>query len=482
MTGLITHGERTKRGLNMDTFDIVVIGGGPGGYPAAIRAAQRGASVALVEKESLGGTCLNWGCIPTKTLIASADLFWRMGHAADLGLAVEKAAFNYAAMAERKNSVVSKLRGGVQQLLKGHGVKVFTGTASFAARNRIAAASADGESALETANTIIASGSDGVMPGFLPKHSRVVGSREFLDLTQLPASLIVLGGGVIGCEFACMAAQLGVKVTVVELLEDILVMLDTEIRRELRRHMEKTLGVRVLTGKPLEKIAADANGVSGMFGEEKLSAELLLCAIGRKPVSGGLKLENAGLKATEKGAIEVDEYGRTKVAGVYAVGDCTAGSTQLAHAATAQGTGVADNIASKKRKKLETLVPACIFTSPEIGSVGLSEAKAQEQGVTIERGKFMFGGLGKAMAAGEASGFVKWIARADTGQLIGAQAVGAHATELIAEATVAIRAELTVEEFGRTIHCHPTFSESWMEAAHAIHGHCVHQPPQRLRR
>ncbi|MDI6774828.1 MAG: dihydrolipoyl dehydrogenase [Verrucomicrobiota bacterium] len=465
----------------MEKFDVVVIGGGPGGYPAAIRTAQRGASVALVEKESLGGTCLNCGCIPTKTLIASADLFWRIGHAADLGLAVEKAAFNYAAMAERKNSVVSKLRSGAQQLLKWHGVKVFAGAASFATRNRIAVAAPGGAEpvVLETTDTIVATGSDGVMPGFLPKRSRVVGSREFLDLTQLPASLIVLGGGVIGCEFACLAAQLGAKVTVVELLKDILIMLDTEVRRELRRHMEKTLGIRVLTGKPLEKIEAGEGGVGGMFGEEKLEAELLLCAIGRKPVSNGLKLENAGLQATEKGAIEVDEYGRTKVAGVYAVGDCTAGSTHLAHAATAQGTGVADNIVSNARRKLETLAPACIFTSPEIGSVGLTEQKAQEQGVAIEKGKFMFGGLGKAMAAGETSGFVKWIARADTGQLVGAHAVGAHATELIAEATVAIRAELTVEEFGRTIHCHPTFSESWMEAAHAMRGTRAHQPPAR---
>jgi dihydrolipoamide dehydrogenase len=290
--------------------------------------------------------------------------------------------------------------------------------------------------------------------------------------------MIVLGGGFIGCELACMAASLGVKVTIVELLEDILLLLDADVRREVRGHMEKHLRIRVLTGKALEKINADAKSVFGHCGEELIEADLLLSAIGRKPVTNGLALENAGLKTNERGFIETDDYCRTTAANIFAIGDVT-GKIQLAHYATSQGITAAENAVSQKPSKHETLVPNVIFTAPEVGTVGLSEDDAKKQNRAVVTGKFRFAGLGKALAAGDTTGFVKWIADANTDQLLGAAAVGPHATELIAEAALAIRSELTVKELGHTIHAHPTFGEIWMEAAHAVHHEAIHAPPKK---
>jgi dihydrolipoamide dehydrogenase len=436
----------------MEAFDIVVIGAGPGGYPAAIRAAQLGAKVAIVEKEFHGGTCLNWGCIPTKAMIAAADLFDHIKHSGQFGIEVQGVSVNYAGLVAHKNKVVQQLRHGVGQLLAAHGVKQFAGTASFVDRHTLAVA---GER-IGAKKVIIATGSTSVMPAKLPKAPRVVESRGFLDLDKLPATMTVMGGGYIGCELACMAAQLGVKVTIAELLEDILLLLDADVRREVRTHMEKNLGITIQTGKPLEKV----------------ESELLLVAVGRKPVTDGLKLENAGVKTNDRGFIPVDDYGRTNVATIYAIGDVT-GRTQLAHYATSQAMAVVEN------RKFETLVPGVIFTAPEVALVGLTEDEARKQGRAVQTGKFRLGGLGRAIAVGQTTGFVKWIADAGTDQLLGAAVVGAHATELIAEATLAIRSELTAAELGRTVHAHPTFAESWMEAAHALHGAGVHAPPRR---
>ncbi len=462
----------------MAAFDLVVIGAGPGGYPAAIRAAQMGASVAIVEKEELGGTCLNWGCIPTKTLIASSELLERIKSAESMGLRVSGASFDYAAMADRKDQVVQKLRNGVKQLLKANGVTVFQGCASYQTRNRIQVES-NGASALLTAGkSIIATGTASAMPGFLPRHERIVESRGFLRLRALPATTLILGGGIIGCEFACMLAQLGVKVTMVELLEDIIATIDADVRRELRRHMEKDLGIRILTGVTLEEIAADDRGVRGRAGQETLEADLLLVALGRRPVLDGLKLENAGLAPNARGFLDVDAYDRTRVATVYAVGDITGGPL-LAHLATSQGIVAAENACGSYLHKNETVVPNCIFTTPEIGTVGLSEQEAQQQGRKIKTGKYLFGALGKALAIGEPHGFVKWVADAETDQLLGAHAVGPHATDIIAEAGVAIRAELTASDLAHTIHAHPTLAEAWMEAAHALIGEPIHSAPPR---
>ena len=472
----------------METFDIAVIGAGPGGYPAAIRAAQLGAKVAIIEKEKLGGTCLNWGCIPTKALIAAAETFEKIKHAEKYGITVKDASVDYSVMIGNKDKAVGTLRSGINSLLTANGVKQFTGTASFVDRNTIEISGGPiinqifgtsvPASRISAKKIIIATGSTSVMPGFLPKHERVVESRAFLDIQKLPASMIVMGGGFIGCELACMAAMLGVKVTIVELLEDILLLLDADVRREVRGHMEKNLGIRVLTGKALEKISADAKSVRGNFGDEVLTADLLLCAVGRKPVTDGLKLENAGLTKSQRGYIEADDYCRTKVANIFAIGDVT-GKIQLAHYATAQGIAAAENAVQTKLHKHDTIVPNVIFTSPEVGTAGLSEDDAKKQNHAVKTGKFRFNGLGKGIATGETTGFVKWIADATTDQLLGAAAVGPHATELIAEAAAVIRAELTTRELGRTIHAHPTFSEAWMEAAHALHNECIHAAPKR---
>jgi dihydrolipoamide dehydrogenase len=442
----------------MENFDIIVIGAGPGGYPAAIRAAQLGASVAIVEREQLGGACLNWGCIPTKALIAGADLFGRIQHAGNFGIKVTGATADYASMVAHKNKVVQQLRGGVGQLLAGNGVKVLTGQASFVDRNTLEVAG----NRISAKKIIIATGSTSVMPASLPKAPRVVESRGFLELDELPATMTVMGGGYIGCELACMAALLGVKVAIAELLEDILLLLDPDVRREVRAHMEKNLGIQIQTGRPLEKV----------------QTELLLVSVGRRPVTDGLKLENAGVKTDDKGFIPVDDFGRTNVANIYAIGDVN-GRAQLAHNATSQGIIAAGNALGQKLGKYESLVPGVIFTAPEVALVGLTEDEAKKLNRAVKTGKYRFAALGKALAAGETTGFVKWIADAGTDQLLGAAAVGPHATELIAEATLAIRSELTAAEIGRTIHAHPTFSEAWMEAAHALHGACIHAPPKR---
>lgn len=464
----------------MDKYDLVVIGGGPGGYPAAIRAAQLGASVALIEKEFVGGTCLNWGCIPTKTLITGAAFYTRAAREAPPGLKIAGASFDYREMIADKNRVVAKLRNGIAQLLKGNGVDCFQATASFAGRNQLSLKDSGGkENSIEAKYIIIATGCASAVPAFLPRDNKIVDSRAFLDLEKLPKSLIVIGGGVIGCELACLAAQLGVEVTIAEILEDILTILDQDIRTELRRCLEKKFNVKILTGKPLENISCGNNTVKGQCDGKPLEAELFLCAAGRIPDTSILALENCGLKPNGKGFIDTDMDCRTSAANIFAVGDVN-GKYQLAHAATAQGiTAVEAALLGRRRQIKPPAVPSCIYTTPEIGVVGLSELASAKNNRKILTGKFPFAALGKAISAGETAGFVKWTADPDTGQLIGAAAVGAHATELIAEATLAIQSELTYEELGKTIHAHPTFAEAWMEAAHSMNRRCIHAPPRK---
>jgi dihydrolipoamide dehydrogenase len=457
----------------MERFDVVVIGAGPGGYPAAIRAAQLGASVALVERGRVGGTCLNFGCIPTKALIACAEAYHRLGALKEFGVSVEGATFDYAAMVARKDRIVAQLGGGVGQLLKANGVRLVSGAAAFRDRETLVV---DGGEAIGAKKIIIATGSTSATPAFLPRHERVVDSRAFLSLARLPQRLIVLGGGFIGCEIAAMAARLGVETTIVELLADLLAPLDPDLRGEVRGHMEKRLGVRVLTGKPLVDIVADASGVRGVVGEETLEADLLLNAVGRKPVTDGLNLAAAGLSTNAQGFIDADDYCRAGAATLFAIGDVT-GKTPLAHFATAQGLVAAENAVTGKPRRHPTLVPNVIFTAPEVATVGLSEADAASAKRAVKTGKFRFSSLGKGLAAGETAGFVKWIADAESEQLLGAAAAGPHAAELIAAAATAIRAEFTARELGHTIHAHPTFSEAWMEAAHALRRQSIHLPP-----
>ncbi len=460
-------------------FDVIVIGGGPGGYPAAIRAAQLGAKTALIEREWLGGTCLNCGCIPTKTLIAGAEVYQKILHADTFGINVGKPEINYPAMKQRKDDVVGTLKSGIASLLKAHGVTVYEGTGSFRDAHTIAVKGNDGATQEITGkNMIIATGSTSTVPGFIPQHKRIVESRGFLDLEELPESLLVLGGGYIGCELACMAAGLGVKVTVVELLADVLMLLDKDVRQVVKKNMKSALGMTLLTGNAMENITATDQGVTATAGDKKLEADMLLAAIGRSPVTDGLSIETSGVAVNEHGYIEVDELSRTNVPGIYCIGDVS-GRMQLAHAATSQALYAVEHALRNEEKIEEVVIPGVIFTSPEVALVGLTEAEAKEQGLTVSTGKFYFRGLGKALASNETEGFVKIIADTETDRILGAQCAGPHATDLISEMVIAVREELTAEELGNTVHAHPTFAEVWMEAAHALHKACIHAPPAR---
>lgn len=460
-------------------FDVIVIGAGPGGYPAAIRAAQLGAKTAIIEREWLGGTCLNCGCIPTKTLIAGAEVYQKILHAESFGIKVGTPKIDYPAMKTRKDGVVESLKGGIHSLLKAHGVTVFEGEGSFRDPRTLAVKSSDGSiQAITGENIIIATGSTSTVPDFIPKHERIVESRAFLELEALPETLLVLGGGYIGSELACMAAGLGVKVTVVELLPDLLMLLDKDVRQVVKKNMKTQLGMTLLTGAAMENIEATNSGITATAGNQKLEADMLLVAIGRSPVTDGLNLEGAGVVLNDRGYIDVDDLSRTNVPGIYCIGDVS-GRMQLAHAATSQALYAVEHALTNEEKIEEVVIPGVIFTSPEVALVGLTATEAKEEGRSVNTGKFYFRGLGKAMAANETEGFVKLIADPKTDRILGAQCVGPHATDLISEIVIAVREELTVEELGNTVHAHPTFAEVWMEAAHALHKTCIHAPPAR---
>ena len=464
----------------MQEFDVLVIGGGPGGYVAAIRAAKNGAKTALVERKEFGGTCLNIGCIPTKTLIAGVDVYHKARHAMEFGVKISgEVSPDWEAMLARKDSVIKTLRGGIGSLLKAAGVTVFKGHGAFTGRKTVKVVDGEGGEVEEiTANKIIiASGSETLVPGFIPKGKRVITSTELLSIPEIPKSLLILGGGVIGCEFACLFAELGTKVTIVEMLDSIMPNIDRETSRVVAAQMQK-MGIEIMNGKPLGDLKADDKGVSGKVGDLTVSADYLLVSIGRKPALEGMNLAASGVKTNERGWIPVDSSCRTNVPGIFAIGDAT-GSWQLAHAASAMGVVAADVACGKKNAFDGSLVPGCIFTSPEIGSVGKSQEQCDKEGIKTRVGKFPFAALGKAMAINETVGFCKIIADAKTDQILGVHIVGPHATDLIAEACPALHLEITAKELGKAIHAHPTLGEAMMEAAHAVHGESAHIPSKR---
>ena len=464
----------------MQEFDVLVIGGGPGGYVAAIRAAKNGAKTALVERKEFGGTCLNIGCIPTKTLIAGVDVYHKARHAMEFGVKISgEVSPDWEAMLARKDSVIKTLRGGIGSLLKAAGVTVFKGHGAFTGRKTVKVVDGEGGEVEEiTANKIIiASGSETLVPGFIPKGKRVITSTELLSIPEIPKSLLILGGGVIGCEFACLFAELGTKVTIVEMLDSIMPNIDRETSRVVAAQMQK-MGIEIMNGKPLGDLKADDKGVSGKVGDLTVSADYLLVSIGRKPALEGMNLAASGVKTNERGWIPVDSSCRTNVPGIFAIGDAT-GSWQLAHAACAMGVVAADVACGKKNAFDGSLVPGCIFTSPEIGSVGKSQEQCDKEGIETRVGKFPFAALGKAMAINETVGFCKIIADAKTDQILGVHIVGPHATDLIAEACPALHLEITAKELGKAIHAHPTLGEAMMEAAHAVHGESAHIPSKR---
>lgn len=458
-------------------FDIAVIGSGPGGYVAAIKASQCGKKVALIEKGQLGGTCLNVGCIPTKTLISNAQVMDKIRHAADFGITTGPVSFDFAKMKQRKDGVVEKIRKGLEGLIQSNAITVFRGTAEFTAPREVKVKGQD-NLLIGAEKIIIATGSDPLdVPAFPCDHKQVFNSTSILEMTDLPKTLVVIGGGYIGCEFASLYAQLGVKVIILEALPAIVSLQGKAVSDALTAAFKKQ-GIEIQTNVFVEGIDKAANGVSVRIkGKEPVACDRVLVSIGRKTVSQGLACEKAGVEVTDKGAIPVNEKMETNVPGIYAIGDVT-GKLMLAHVASHQGIVAAANASGQEAKMHYEAVPAVIFTMPEIATVGMTLEQAQSAGYTAKVGKFPFQALGKAIAAMETDGFAEVIIDTKTGQFLGAQVVGHDASNLIAEMALAIANELTVDCLADTIHAHPTVAEAWMEAALIASDAPINFPPK----
>jgi len=465
----------------MREFDIVIIGGGPGGYVAAIRGAQMGAAVALVEKDAIGGTCLNRGCIPTKALYYSALALRAARHASSFGVDVGEIGFDMARAVERKDGIVDKLVSGVEQLLKGNRVELIRGEGFVESAGRVRVTTADGGAEeIRAKAVIIATGSESAMiPAFNIDRTRVLTSTEMLDIKEVPASLLIIGGGVMGCEFATLFSAFGSRVMVVELLDSILTTEDRAVSRVIAKRFKET-GVNVLTGVTVENVEAGETGVKTTLkdGREFLTDKVMV-SIGRSFNSKGLGLEELGVEM-ERGRISVNERMETSVKGVYAIGDVT-GVMLLAHIASVQGIVAVTNALGKDAEADYSAVPAGIFTDPEIASVGLREKDAKEKGVEVNVGRFPYAASGKALGMGETDGFVQIVAEAGTDKVLGCSIVGAHATDLLGEVTLAVRSGATVADITGTIHAHPTLPEMVMEAAEDVHGTAIHKMGRRRR-
>lgn len=459
-------------------FDVVVIGAGPGGYVAAIKASQGGRSVALIEKKDLGGTCLNVGCIPTKTLLANAQLMHKIRMAEEYGISVGSISFDFQKMKTRKDQVVEKLRKGVGGLLSSNKITILRGTAEFVSPKELKVIGTD-NCFVGFENAIIATGSEPLdIKTFPCDHERVLNSTSILELTRLPKSLAIIGGGYIGCEFASLYAELGVKVTILEALPTILSLQGKTVADALTASFKKQ-GIEVRTGVFVEGIDRTASGVSvRLKGSTPLEAELALVSVGRKVVTQGLELEKAGVLMNDKGAVVVNEKMETNVPGIYAIGDVT-GQFLLAHVASHQGIVAASNILGHQAEMHYNAVPAVIFTLPEIATVGMTLEQAQTAGYSATTGRFPFQALGKSIATLDTEGFAEIISDKKTGQILGAQVVGHEASTLIAEMALAIQNELTLECVMETIHAHPTVAEAWLEAALVANETPIHLPPRR---
>ena len=466
-----------------NNFDLVVLGSGPGGYVAAIRAAQLGLATAVVEKDpKLGGTCLHRGCIPTKALLHTAETLEQIREAGSLGIDVGAPSLDVARAQKRKQQVVDKNARGIEYLFKKNGITPVRGRGRLAGPGRVEVVGEDGRRTLTARNVLVATGS---VPREIPlapaDGERVLNSDQILELQQVPESLVVLGAGAVGTEFASIFASFGSKVTLVEMLPRVLPIEDEEISAELEKALRKRkIGVR--TGTTLK--AVDSTGEALNLALEKdgesesLEAETLLVAVGRAPVSADLGLEELGVQL-DRGYIQVDEYMRTGAAGVYAIGDVVP-TPWLAHVASSEGILAVEHMAGLHetgegaRPIHYDRVPSCTYCEPEVASVGLTEAKARERGYEVETGKFPWTALAKSGILGKTAGFVKVVRETRYDELLGVHILGPHATDLIAEACVALQCESTTEELFRTMHAHPTLSEAVVEAAHAAYGHAIH--------
>lgn len=462
-------------------YDVIVIGSGPGGYPAAIRSSQLGLKVAIIEKESLGGICLNWGCIPTKALLKSAQVNDYFKHADAYGLKAENIEADFEAIVKRSRGVAEKMSKGVQFLMKKNKIDVIMGTAVLKSKTQVEVTDKEGKKqTIDAKNIVIATGARSrVLPNLPQDGKKIIGYREALVLPKQPASMVVVGSGAIGTEFAYFYNSVGTKVTLVEYLDRIVPVEDADVSKELEKNFKKQ-GIEVLTGANVEKVEVQGDKTVSHIkmkdGSTKtVEAELVLSAVGIQANVENLGLEALGIK-TDKGRITVDKFQQTSVAGVYAIGDCTPNQA-LAHKASKEGINAAEHIAFTNKKSEHepegidyNNIPGCTYCTPEISSVGMTEQQAKDAGYELKVGKFPFVASGKATAAGATEGFVKVIYDAKYGELLGCHMIGYNVTEMIAEAVIARKLETTAHEVLNAIHPHPTISEAFKEATAMAYG------------
>ena len=458
------------------SFDVVILGGGPGGYVAALRAAQLGAKTAIVEKDRLGGTCLVRGCIPTKALLQSSELYSLAKGGAEFGLVADSITFDWAAAQKRKTAVVDQLVKGVEGLLKAGGVTTFRGAGRLSGKGTVTV----GSDVIRAKDIVIATGS-AISRIPLKGAEHTIDSDQILELKDVPKRLAVIGGGVVGMEFAAMFAALGSKVTVLEMLPQVLPMVDADLVSVYIKHLAG-IGGAIHTNSKVAEVVNAKGGLQVRFSEGgqggAVDADQVLLAVGRSPYTEGLGAEEAGVKL-ERGRVVVDAHLRTTAPGVWAIGDVI-GGIMLAHIASYEGICAVENIAGNGNRTPDYhAAPNCIYTDPEIAHVGLGEKEAKEKGLDVKIGKFPFAASGRALTLGQSEGFVKVIADSGSGKILGAHIIGPRATDLIAEATLAIQNELTMEQLDLTIHAHPTLPESLMEAALAAQGRAIHIPNKR---
>lgn len=460
-------------------FDIAVIGSGPGGYVAAIKASSLGKKVALIEKDQWGGTCLNYGCIPTKTLIAGAEAFDHLKKLKEYGITIDKAVFDYAAMKRRKDQVLSSIRQSLEGLLKNHGVTLIKGSAEFLSHRALKINCAD-SFFLEASKMIIASGSTTLdIPSLPCDHTHIMNSTSILEMEKLPESLLIIGGGYIGCEFASLYSSLGVKVTIVEAMPTILAAQGKTISSFITK-IFKNKGIEILANTSVKTLEVQNNTVKALLTNgSTIQAEKALISIGRKVVTEGLHVEKAGIVVTDKKVIPINSKMETEVPGIYAIGDVT-GKAMLAHVASHQGMIAAQNACGQEAFMHYHAVPAVIFTAPEIATVGITEDEALEKKLPYQVGTFPFAALGKAQASLHTEGFAQIMINTQTREILGACMVGHEASSMIGQMALAIQNELTVDCIIDTIHAHPTMTEAWLEAALLAINSPIHFPPKRL--
>jgi dihydrolipoamide dehydrogenase len=458
-------------------YDVIVLGSGPGGYPAAIRASQLGKKVAIVEKESLGGICLNWGCIPTKALLKSAQVYEYAKHAADYGINASNPSPNFEGVIKRSRGVADKMSKGVQFLMKKNKIDVIMGTGKLLAPGKLEVTAADGSKVVhEAKNIVIATGGRARQLPTMPiDGKKIIGYRDAMVLPSQPKSMIICGSGAIGSEFAYFYNSMGCKVTMVEFMPRLVPVEDEDISKELEKQFKKQ-GMTIMTNSEVLKVDTSGAGVKATVktatGEVVLEADILLSAVGVVANIENIGLEQLGIK-TDKGKIIVDAYQQTNVPGIYAIGDCTPGQA-LAHVATKEGINAAEHLSGHKPDVIDyNNIPGCTYCTPEIASVGYTEKAAKDAGYDIKVGKFPFMASGKASAAGATEGFVKVIFDAKYGEFLGCHMIGMNVTEIIAEAVVARKLETTGHEILNAVHPHPTMSEGLKEATAVAYGEAI---------